>query len=94
VARSTRGGRRALGAAGRRREKEGKKKGRKEKKKRKENEKRKRKKRNRKRKRSRKMGKKIGKSFRKIRRISRENRGRVFTGFSGFRASAGFSRWR
>jgi hypothetical protein len=40
------------------------------------------------------MGKKIGKSFRKIRRISRENRGRVFTGFSGFRASAGFSRWR
>jgi hypothetical protein len=30
------------------------------------------------------MGKEIGKSFRKIRRISREIRGRVFCGFSGF----------
>jgi hypothetical protein len=40
--------------------------------------------RNRKRKRNRKMGKKIGKSFRKIRRISREIRGKVFVGFSGF----------
>jgi hypothetical protein len=30
------------------------------------------------------MGKKIGKSFRKIRRISREFRGKVFAGFSGF----------
>jgi hypothetical protein len=30
------------------------------------------------------MGKKIGKSFRKIRRISREIRGKVFAGFSGF----------
>jgi hypothetical protein len=30
------------------------------------------------------MGKEIGKNFRKIRRISREFRGRVFCGFSGF----------
>jgi hypothetical protein len=30
------------------------------------------------------MGKKIGKSFRKIRRISREIRGKVFAGFSSF----------
>jgi hypothetical protein len=30
------------------------------------------------------MGKKIGKSFRKIRRISQEIRGKVFAGFSGF----------
>jgi hypothetical protein len=45
------------------------------------------KKRNRKRKRNRKTGKEIGKSFRKIRRISREIRGRVFVGFLFFRAS-------
>jgi hypothetical protein len=30
------------------------------------------------------MGEEIGKSFRKIRRISQEIRGRVFVGFSGF----------
>jgi hypothetical protein len=58
-------------------------KGRKEKKKRKRKGKKKR--RNRKRK---KMGKKTGKHFRKIRRISREIRKRVFVGFPVFRASA------
>jgi hypothetical protein len=81
------------GVAARLREEEGReKKGRGEKKRRKEKGKEEKKKRNRKRKRNRKkMGKKTGKPFRKIRRISREIRGRVFAGFSVFRASAGFS---
>jgi hypothetical protein len=35
------------------------------------------------------MGKEIGKSFRKIRRISREIRGRVFVGFCGFSCFSG-----
>jgi hypothetical protein len=70
---------------GRRQGKERKgRKGKKKRKIKKKREKEEKKTRNRKRKRNRKMGKKIGKSFRKIRRISREIRGKVFVGFSGF----------
>jgi hypothetical protein len=67
--------------AGKRKEGEKRKEQKKRKKKREKEEK---KKRNRKRKRNRKLGKKIGKSFRKIRRIPQEIRGKVFAGFSGF----------
>jgi hypothetical protein len=64
------------------------KKGRKEKKKRKRRKKgEKKRKREIERERNRKMGKEIEKNFRKIIRISREIRGRVFVGFLAFRAS-------